>query len=94
MVADLKKGLQPLPEVPLNKAHREPRVLLPEVAGPLPAMPQIKKVENKLVIGKITVEVVKPAVPIRERVLVRSNGPASSTNYPERNKLSFGLGQL
>ena len=94
MVADLKKGLPPLPELPLNKPHREPRVLLPEVAVTLPAMPQIKKVENKLVIGKLTVEVVKPAVPIRERVVARSNGPAPSSNYPERNKLSFGLGQL
>jgi hypothetical protein len=92
--ADLKKGLQPLPGVPLKKAHREPRVLQPDGAVPMPAMPKIKKVENKLVIGKITVEVVKPAVPIKERVVVRSNGPAPRTNYPERNKLSFGLGQL
>jgi hypothetical protein len=90
----LKQHMKPLTGTPFNKTIREQHVIQPNATVPIPAVPTIKKVENKLVIGKITVEVVKPAVQTKERVVVRTYQAAPATGHQDRNKLSFGLGQL
>jgi hypothetical protein len=95
--ADLEKQLQPVTGALFNKANREQSmrtILQPNAPVPLPAVPKTKKVENKLVIGRITVEVMKPAVQTKERVVIRTYEPSPRTHHQERNKLSFGLGQL
>jgi hypothetical protein len=61
-------------------------------------LPQKITTPNKLVIGKITVEIVQPvqpAVKTRERIITRIvHTGAGNGNSGGRNKLSFGLGQL
>jgi len=61
-------------------------------------VPQKITTPNKLVIGKITVEIVQPvqpAVKTRERIITRIvHTGAGNGNSGGRNKLSFGLGQL
>jgi hypothetical protein len=67
------------------------------VAG-LEPLPQKITTPNKLVIGKITVEIVQPVQPTaktKERIITRVvNTTAGNSSSAGRNKLSFGLGQL
>ena len=61
-------------------------------------LPQKIITPNKLVIGKITVEIVQPVQPpvkTRERIITRIvNTAAGNSSSAGRSKLSFGLGQL
>lgn len=93
-VAGLKQHRQPFARTPFNKTTTEQSIIQPHATLPIPAAPAVKKVEHKLVIGKITVEVVRPAVQTKERVVVRTHQAAPATGHQDRNKLSFGLGQL
>lgn len=92
--AGLKQHMKPLTGTPFNRTIKEQSVIQPIATAPMPAAPAIKKVENKLVIGKITVEVIKPAVQTKERMVVHTYQAAPATGHQDKNKLSFGLGQL
>lgn len=48
----------------------------------------------KLVIGKITVEMLPPKLPAPQKVIARVVQPPSKDGYSKSNKLIFGLGQL
>jgi len=48
----------------------------------------------KLVIGKITVEILPPVAQPATKIITRVVQPPSTENYPKMNRLNFGLGQL
>jgi hypothetical protein len=84
--------LQPVSDVPTTKEG------LPKLspAAMSAAMPPIKKITTppKLVIGRITVEIMPPSAPIVKTIVQTqavNNNTASSDTL---SRLSFGLGQL
>lgn len=48
----------------------------------------------KLVIGKIIVEILPPALPVPQKVITRVVQSSSKDSFSKSNKLIFGLGQL
>jgi hypothetical protein len=48
----------------------------------------------KLVIGKITVEILPPKLPAPQKIITRVVQTPAKDNFSKSNKLSFGLGQL
>lgn len=90
----IKKEMVP---VTVTEQHLPPAKQLLPAAGHEP-WPQKITTPNKLVIGKITVEIVQPVQPpakTRERIITRVvNTAAGNSSSAGRNKLSFGLGQL
>ena len=50
--------------------------------------------QPKLVIGKITVEIIPPPANLPQKVITRVIGKTSEENQPKTNRLSFGLGQM
>lgn len=93
------KGVQ---QPPADRIRILPR-LVPEVLQPVHAaavnngtagMLQKPNAAPKLVIGKITVEVVPPAAPVPQKIITRTVQTSSSASQPKNNRLSFGLGQL
>ncbi len=59
--------------------------------------PQVKKNNQaapKLVIGKITVEIVPPVAQPAQKIITRVVQSPSNENHSKINRLSFGLGQL
>ncbi len=52
------------------------------------------KVTPKLVIGKITVEIIPPVSQPAAKVITRLVQPSETENHPIYNRLTFGLGQM
>lgn len=86
---------------PVQKLQEQPgsyRTMLPvqkENTGTVPA--KKAKHENKLVIGRITVEVIRQQQPpVKTKEPQRQNNAVKNSNtaFSHINKLSFGLGQL
>jgi hypothetical protein len=48
----------------------------------------------KLIIGKITVEILPPKLPVPQKIITRVVQSSSKNSFSKANKLSFGLGQL
>lgn len=106
-VAELNTGLQIEPAVKDEKQRTtKDRVniskltrLIPVPELPVPAKNRPDQMLNKqatpkLVIGKITVEILPPAVPPPPKVVTRVVQPALTENHSKMSRLSFGLGQL
>jgi len=66
----------------------------PVIENKTPVQNKIHKEAPKLVIGKITVEIIPPVVPLPQKTITKVIHASSDNISLKANKLSFGLGQL
>jgi hypothetical protein len=87
-------------EVKNNHLRNNPKIERLRPAQPEMDLPQKQQHNhpnqqpNKLVIGKIIVEILPPKQPLPQKVITRVVQSSPKDSFPTSNKLSFGLGQL
>lgn len=66
----------------------------PRMENNRPVQNQIQQSTSKLVIGKITVEILPPKLPVPQKIITRVVQSSSKDSHSKSNKLTFGLGQM